>query len=1016
VADYSLGKAKGTVEIGYDGKGIGQARDDLGRFVGGSGSGGGGGGSGGSLANVRRGLQQVATVSGIAAGAIATGIGFAVNAAIEFEQRISAIGAVSGATGAQIDQLRKKALQLGADTTFSAAESAQAMEELVKAGLSVEDVLNGAADATVALAAAGGIDLPAAATIAANAMNQFNLAAKDLPKIADLIAGAANASAIDVSEFGLAMAQAGAVAHLIGVNFSDLATAIALMGNAGIRGSDAGTSLKTMLQNLQPTTKKQIELMTKLGIVTKDGSNQFFDQQGKLKSLADVSGILNNALKGMTDGQKAMALETIFGTDAIRAAAVLAGQGAEGFHAMATAMGEVTAGDVAAKRMDNVAGSIEQLKGSVETAAIAFGTALLPAIRAVTDFITMLVNKFSALDPKWQKLIAFAAVAGAALLGLIAVVAGVGAVIAGLAASLVAIKIAAIIGAIVIAIIAIAAAVKLAWDRSQEFRDLLAKLGAVAKAIFATIMAVVRPIAEFFKTQVIPAVKEVAQTLMKNLAPAFKAIGDFIQNRVLPAWQKLRAAIEPAMPTIIAIAKAFLEVGKVIFNVLGKALGFIIPLLLNIIGPIFSVLISVIAAVISAIPGLVAGFKSFINVLMTIGKVVAAVVIAPFWLLFQVGKFIFEGLVRIVEAFVAGFMRVWNFLWPVTKAVFDLIAAIVGAAFAVLSGMFQIFWAIVTAIWDALWKWIIGPVIVGFKLVMDGVGAALSWIQTRLEGAWIAIKGIWDKLWSWLVIPIMNAFNAIKDFISVKMDNIKAGVKDVWDGIVAFFTAARNKIVSIINNFSEIVNRARDIFNQMKDAAIAKAQELISWVAGLPGRLLGALGNIGGMLVGAGRSLISGFWDGMKSIWNSMVGWLEDKMSTLRGLWPFSPAKWGPFSGRGWVLYSGRALMEGFAAGMDDRVAMVQDAAKRALAGVSGSLPTDFSATVGAATTAVGATAGISGAALAGATSTTNTSNTEINLNVPLEDLRSIRDVQDLLDFIDRLRNDSRRGLEVSAL
>lgn len=997
MADYSLGTAEGKIKIGYDGDGVNKASkgmDDLEH----------------KAKNVQKGFQGVATVTGVAAGAIAAGIGFAVNAAIDFEKQISAIGAVSGATTSQMETLRKKALQLGADTAFSASDAANAMEELVKAGLSVDDVLNGAADATVALAAAGSIDLPQAATIAANAMNQFGLAAKDLPRVADLIAGAANASAIDVGQFGFALSQSGAVANLVGVKFADLATAIALMGNAGIVGSDAGTSLKTMLMNLQPSTVKQIALFKELGIVTKDGTNRFFDQHGKLKSLADVAGILKGAMKGMSDAQKTMALDVMFGSDAIRAAAVISNQGAEGFNNMSAAMGKVTAADVAKARLDNVAGSIEMLKGSVETAAIVFGSALLPVIRQVADFIGMLVNKFTALDPKWQQMIAFAAVAGAALLGFIAVIAGVGAVIAGLVASVAAVKIGLIIGGIVAAIIAIAAAIKLAWDRSQEFRNIIATLAQIGKAAFANLLAVVRPIADYVKTSLIPAVKEMAQTFARNLQPAIKAIAEFFQNRVLPAVTQFKGALDQAMPTIIAIAKAFLEVAKVIANVLGKALGFIIPLLFSLIGPIFSVLATVISAVIGFIPELVAGFKTFVNVIMTIGKIIAIAVIAPFYLIYQVGKFVFELLLGIVQTFVSAFMAVWNFLWPVTKAVFDLIVAVISLAFAIISGIFQIFWSGVTVLWNALWGFVLKPVATALGAVADFIGWIVGLIVSKFGEFWDKVKAIWNAIYGWVVPPIVSAFNAVKDWIAARMGEIGNKVSEIWNAVVGFFTSAKTKLVAAINNFSTIIDRARAIFNEMKDAAVTKATELVTWVQGLPGKLVSAIGNLGSMLAGAGRSLINGFWDGMKAIWNSMVGWITGKMSDLRGLWPFSPAKWGPFSGRGWVLYSGQALMEGFAEGMDQRVGMVEGSAQRALAGVAGNLPTDFSATVGVATTGTGLTAGANSGA-SGPVSNSNTSNTNVNINVPLDDLRSIRDVQDLLDFIDRLRNDGRRGL-----
>lgn len=374
---FNLGSAEGVIRVKYDGaSSVKRAITDVGSL---------------------RAALQAAGVTGYAGAKLMTagfgvalvgGLALAVTKAAQFEKQISGIAAVSNATGPQLDKIRAKALQLGADTQFSASEAASAMEELVKAGLSVDEVLNGAADAAVSLAAAGGITIPEAATIAANAMNQFGLAAEALPGVVDNIAGAANSSAIDVSDLGQSLQQVGAVAHLAGLDFADTATAIGLLGNAGIRGSDAGTSLKTMLQNLQPVTTRQIDLFKSLGLVTEDGSNKFFDAQGNVKSLAGVSETLQDALRGQTRQQKLLNLETLFGSDAIRAAAILANQGAEGVHKFTEEMNKTTAADVAAKRMDNLAGSFEQLKGSAETLAIVVGSALLDPLRRLVDMAT----------------------------------------------------------------------------------------------------------------------------------------------------------------------------------------------------------------------------------------------------------------------------------------------------------------------------------------------------------------------------------------------------------------------------------------------------------------------------------------------------------------------------------------------------------------------------------------------------------------------------------------------------
>lgn len=333
------------------------------------------------------GVAAVAGVAGLAAGL--TG---AISSAEGFEKQISAITAVAGASTGEIDALRGLVLQLGADTSFSASEAGVGVEALVKAGVSIQDVMGGGARAALDLAAAGAVSVGDAAEIASNAMNVFGLKGADMAHVADEIAGAANASAIDVNDYKFSLAASGAVAATVGVNFEDLSTAIAVMGQAGIKGSDAGTSLKTMMLALTPSTKSATQEMQALGIITADGANQFFDATGKAKSLAEIAGVLQTATAGLTEQQKLQALQTIFGTDAIRAAAVFAKEGAEGFDEMAASIGKVSAQDVANARLDNLAGSMEKLKGSLETAAIMVGEKFLPVLKDLADGATDLVN------------------------------------------------------------------------------------------------------------------------------------------------------------------------------------------------------------------------------------------------------------------------------------------------------------------------------------------------------------------------------------------------------------------------------------------------------------------------------------------------------------------------------------------------------------------------------------------------------------------------------------------------
>ncbi|WP_431818764.1 phage tail tape measure protein [Bacillus pumilus] len=341
-------------------------------------------------------VQKAALAVG---GAVVVGIGASAKAAANFEQQMSAVKAVSGATASEMKTLTDLAIKLGESTSFSATETAQATEELVKAGVTTKDIINGGLAGALDLAAAGNLNLADAAEIASTALNAFKADSLSVSKAADILAGAANASATDVGEMKFGLAQVSAVASGIGMSFKDTATALAVFAQNGIKGSDAGTSLKTMLSRLEPQTKQQREEMMELGIITSDGTNKFFDQAGSLKDLATISGILQNAFKGLTDQQRQSSLQTLFGSDAVRAGTVFYKEGAKGVEDMAAAMSKVTAAEVSKVKLDNFLGSVEELSGAVETLGIKLGNEFLPHLRKIVDIGADLVRAFSSINP-----------------------------------------------------------------------------------------------------------------------------------------------------------------------------------------------------------------------------------------------------------------------------------------------------------------------------------------------------------------------------------------------------------------------------------------------------------------------------------------------------------------------------------------------------------------------------------------------------------------------------------------
>lgn len=312
--------------------------------------------------------------------------------AADLEAQLDTIGAISGATEAEVAGLKQTVSELGLDPNLkvSAFEAAQAVEELVAGGVSLEDVMNGAARGTVALANATGADFSLAATVAADSMSLFSIKAQDMEQVIDGVAAVAVQSKFDVNDYALALAQAGGIAATSGVEFDDFNTTIAATAPLFASGSDAGTSLKVMLQRLVPGSNEAAKAMQSLGIITEEEGNRFFDAQGNLKDMAEVAGILDEAFSGLSEAQRNSAMQTIFGTDAMRAAVGLMSQGKDGFTQMQQAMAQTSGMDAVAQRMTNLSGQTEILKGAVEGLQIQYGEKLIPKLtemaQKATDF------------------------------------------------------------------------------------------------------------------------------------------------------------------------------------------------------------------------------------------------------------------------------------------------------------------------------------------------------------------------------------------------------------------------------------------------------------------------------------------------------------------------------------------------------------------------------------------------------------------------------------------------------
>lgn len=343
------------------------------------------------LAQKRQAFTELGT-SALAIGTLAAvGAGLAIARFAEFDKAMSAVQAATHESASNMGQLREAALDAGASTVFTARESANAIEELAKAGIETSDILGGALAGSLDLASAGSLGVAQAAEIAATAMTQFGVAGSDVPHIADLLAAGAGKAQGSVEDMGMALKQAGLVASSTGLTIEETTGSLAAFASAGLLGSDAGTSFRSMLQRLTPQSAEAQKEMDRLGISAYDAGGSFIGMEA-------FAGNLQDSLSGLTDEQRNASLAVIFGSDAVRAANVLYEQGAEGIGDWNDKVNDSGyAAETARIKLDNLSGDVEKLGGAFDTALIQTGSGANETLRFLTQTATNLVDAIGQL-------------------------------------------------------------------------------------------------------------------------------------------------------------------------------------------------------------------------------------------------------------------------------------------------------------------------------------------------------------------------------------------------------------------------------------------------------------------------------------------------------------------------------------------------------------------------------------------------------------------------------------------
>ncbi len=626
----------------------------------------------------------------------------ALDTAMDYQSSLNMMQAVSGATGEQMAAVAKRAKELGADMSLpatSAGDAAKAMTELAKAGLSVENSL-AAAKGVLQLAAAGHIKEAQAAEIAANALNAFHLSGDQATRVADLLAAAANASSGEVTDMADSLKMSAAVFASAGIPIEELVASIGQMANAGIKGSDAGTSLKQMLLSLQAPTNKAQKLMGTLGI-------NIYDAQGQMLPFGEIIGQFSTKLGGLSQEQRNAALATIFGSDAVRAANIVMMGGVDVHKQMLDAVTrQGAASELAGARMKGLGGALEGLKSQIETVLLEVAEPFLGVLEGLARSLADLVPKLSEIDPNIRNAaLAFAAVLAAAGPVLL-VIGGLATAIAFLLSP---------IGLVVLAVAAFAAAYASNFGGIRDITNaivgqVVAWLGRVVAwvqqnwpLIQATITDVFTQVQNVVQT-VLTTIQNVIQTVMDIISRVWTEHGDGILTKATEIWNGVQVAIQAVINEVVPF----------ITRMLGVVVAWVQenwPLIQKTIETVMNFIANVIDFV--------------------LGQILS------FW------RGHGDQIMGIVSA-------VWNIVQTVVETAIRTVLDTIKLVMQIITGDWEGAWETLKGIVDRIWQAIL-------KISREWIDI----LKNALSLAWDGIKAVAELAWNGIVSVVKGAVNLI---------------------------------------------------------------------------------------------------------------------------------------------------------------------------------------------------------------------------------------------------------------
>lgn len=743
----------------------------------------------------------------------------------DFEAQMSRVKAISGATGDTFEQMKQQAIDLGAKTAFSAKESAAGMENLASAGFSAQEIMK-AMPGLLDLAAVSGGDVALASENTATALRGFGLEASEAGHVADVFARAAADTNAEVGDMGEALKYVAPVANSMGISLEETAAAIGIMSDAGIKGSQAGTTLRGALSRLARPTKAMQDTMDNLGV-------SFYDADGKMKPLKTQVELLKKAFEGLTPEQQQNALVTLYGQESLSGMMALIDKGPDSLGKLTKSLkdSDGAADDMARTMQDNMNSSIEQMFGAFESAAIVIQKILAPSIKKVADAISGLVEKFVSAPESTQKLIVAIGLIVAAIGPLIFMIGSViiwinrvkvALALMGTSMSGVILPVLGIVAAIS-ALIAIGVLVYKNWDKIAAFgKQVWKNITMFVSDTANSIKKVWKSTGEWFNN-LWKSIKEGADNVWTTIQEAPGKAADWIKNKWTETkeffssiWDGIKEAASSAWEGIVNILAPYVIAIKNIFQ----------PMI-----DFFTNLWSQI--------GSIAG---------SAWEIIKTAVMGPILLLIDLITGNFNQLKEDAS-------MLWTTL---TTNIQNIITTFVD----IVVGYYTSLKDTVINIWNVL-----------ASTIKDVWNSFTTWIKETTNNIVNSIKQGWSNLKQGTI----DLFN-----------NMIQGAKDLWNSFKAWFiNLVIGTKDNIIQGWENLKQGTIDTFNNLVNGAQEAWDNLVNAVSDTVDRVTGWFDNLKNIdLLAAGKAIMDSFLEGLQNAWKSVqdfVGGIGDWIREHKG-------------------------------------------------------------------------------------------------------------------------------------